>query len=40
MAIVEAMAHEAGIALPQAELNRELCRTLKPKRFRLDEYGV
>ena len=40
MAIVEAMALAAGIALPQAALNREICRTLKPKRFRLDEYGV
>ncbi len=40
MAIVQQMAHEAGIALPQAGLNRELCRRLKPKRFRLDEYGV
>jgi 3-hydroxyisobutyrate dehydrogenase len=40
MAIVQQMAHEAGIALPQAGLNRELCRMLKPKRFRLDEYGV
>ena len=29
-----------GIALPQAGLNLELCRTLKPKKFRLDEYGV
>jgi 3-hydroxyisobutyrate dehydrogenase-like beta-hydroxyacid dehydrogenase len=40
MAIVEAMARDAGIALPQAALNRALCRTLKPKRFRLDDYGV
>jgi 3-hydroxyisobutyrate dehydrogenase-like beta-hydroxyacid dehydrogenase len=40
MEIVQAMAHEAGIALPQAGLNRELCRALKPKKFRLDEYGV
>jgi hypothetical protein len=40
MEIVQRMAHEAGIGLPQAGLNRELCRTLKPKRFRLDEYGV
>ena len=40
MAIIEAMALDAGIALPQAALNREICRTLKPKRFRLDEYGV
>ena len=40
MEIVQAMAHDVGIGLPQAGLNRELCRTLKPKRFRLDEYGV
>lgn len=40
MAIVQAMAQEAGIGLPQAGLNREICRTLKPKRFRLDQYGV
>jgi 3-hydroxyisobutyrate dehydrogenase len=38
--IVQSMAHNAGLGLPQAGLNRELCRTLKPKRFRLDEYGV
>jgi 3-hydroxyisobutyrate dehydrogenase-like beta-hydroxyacid dehydrogenase len=40
MAIVEAMAQEAGVALPQAGLNRELCRLLKPKRFKLEDYGV
>jgi 3-hydroxyisobutyrate dehydrogenase len=40
MDIVQAMAHQAGVGLPQAGLNRELCRTLKPKRFKLDEYGV
>ena len=40
MEIVQRMAHEVSIGLPQAGLNRELCRTLKPKRFRLDEYGV
>ena len=40
MEIVQTMAHDAGVGLPQAGLNRELCRTLKPKRFRLDEYGV
>jgi 3-hydroxyisobutyrate dehydrogenase len=40
MEIVQQMAHQAGVALPQAGLNRELCRMLKPKRFRLDEYGV
>jgi 3-hydroxyisobutyrate dehydrogenase-like beta-hydroxyacid dehydrogenase len=40
MAIVQQMAHDAGIGLPQAGLNRELCRTLKPKRFRLEDYGI
>ena len=40
LAIVQAMAREAGIALPQAGVNRELCRALKPKRFRLDDYGI
>ena len=39
MAIVAQMATEAGLALPQAGLNRELCRALKPKRYRLDQYG-
>jgi 3-hydroxyisobutyrate dehydrogenase-like beta-hydroxyacid dehydrogenase len=38
--IVQAMARDAGLGLPQAGLNREICRTLKPKRFKLDEYGV
>jgi 3-hydroxyisobutyrate dehydrogenase-like beta-hydroxyacid dehydrogenase len=40
MDIVQSMAHDVGIGLPQVGLNRELCRVLKPKRFRLDEYGV
>ncbi len=40
MDIVQRMAAERGIALPQAGLNRELCRMLKPKRFKLDEYGA
>ena len=40
MEIVQQMASERGIALPQAGLNRELCRSLKPKRFKLEEYGV
>jgi 3-hydroxyisobutyrate dehydrogenase-like beta-hydroxyacid dehydrogenase len=40
MEIVQQMAHEAGIGLPQAGLNREICRTLKPKRFDLDKYGT
>ena len=40
LAVIQEMAQDAGITLPQAELNRELCRTLLPKKFRLDEYGV
>lgn len=40
MEIVQQMAKDAGVGLPQVDLNRELCRTLKPKRFRLEEYGV
>ena len=39
MAIVAEMADEAGIALPQAGVVRELCRTLKPRRYDLDAYG-
>ena len=39
MAIVAQMAAKCGIALPQAALNRELCRALKPRRYKLDEYG-
>lgn len=39
MAIVAEMAAQAGMALPQAGLNRELCRALKPKRFKLEMYG-
>jgi 3-hydroxyisobutyrate dehydrogenase-like beta-hydroxyacid dehydrogenase len=40
MEIVQAMAEDKGIALAQAGLNREILRTLKPKRFKLDEYGT
>ena len=39
MAIVAEMAAECGLKLPQAELTREICRALKPRRFKLDEYG-
>ncbi len=39
MAIVAQMAAEAGIALPQAGVNREICRTLKPIRYKLEQYG-
>ncbi len=39
MAIVAEMAAEAGIVLPQAGVNREICRALKPRRYKLDLYG-
>ena len=39
MAIVAEMAAQCGLSLPQAGLNREICRALKPRRFKLDEYG-
>jgi 3-hydroxyisobutyrate dehydrogenase-like beta-hydroxyacid dehydrogenase len=37
--IVQEMARQAQLSLPQVDLNRELCRKLKPKKFRLEEYG-
>ena len=37
---VAEMAKDANIALPQSGLVRELCRTLKPKRYDLDRYGI
>jgi 3-hydroxyisobutyrate dehydrogenase len=39
MAIVAEMANEIGIGLPQCGLVREICRPLKPRRYRLDVYG-
>lgn len=39
MVIVQDMAAKAGLSLPQAGLNREICRALKPKRYKLDQYG-
>lgn len=39
MEIVAAMAKEKGLALGQAQSVQEICRWLKPKRFKLDEYG-
>lgn len=39
MAIVSAMADDCGISLPQAGVTREICRTLKPRRYRLEQYG-
>jgi 3-hydroxyisobutyrate dehydrogenase-like beta-hydroxyacid dehydrogenase len=38
MAIVAQMAADCGLALPQAGINREICRALKPRRFKLDQY--
>ena len=39
MHIVAGMATEAGLALPQSGVNREICRALKPRRYQLDKYG-
>lgn len=39
MKIVQDMAVEAGIGLPQAALNREICRVLKPRRYQIGKYG-
>ena len=38
-AIVADMARECGLQLPQAEVTREICRALKPRRYDLDKYG-
>lgn len=39
MAIVAAMADDCGISLPQTGVVREICRSLKPRRYRLEQYG-
>jgi len=39
MAIVAEMAVDCGIALPQAGVTREICRALKPRKHKLEEYG-
>ncbi|NYT67524.1 NAD(P)-dependent oxidoreductase [Pusillimonas noertemannii] len=39
MAIVSEMAVESGLSLPQSGVVREVCRALKPRRYRLEEYG-
>jgi 3-hydroxyisobutyrate dehydrogenase-like beta-hydroxyacid dehydrogenase len=39
MAIVAEMAREHGLKLPQSEVTREICRALKPRRYKLDQYG-
>jgi 3-hydroxyisobutyrate dehydrogenase-like beta-hydroxyacid dehydrogenase len=40
LAIVQEMAADSGLSLPQAGLNREICRVLKPKRYKIDQYGI
>jgi 3-hydroxyisobutyrate dehydrogenase len=40
LAVIQEMAQDAGLALPQSDLNRELCRALLPRKFRLDQYGA
>jgi len=39
MEIVAAMAQEGGLVLEQAAVVQKICRSLKPRRFRLDQYG-
>lgn len=39
MKIVEEMTAHVGIRLPQTEVTRQICRVLKPWRYRLDQYG-
>lgn len=39
MAIVAEMAQSLGMGLPQAGVVREICRPLKPRRYKLDGYG-
>jgi 3-hydroxyisobutyrate dehydrogenase len=39
MRIVADMAVRAGLSLPQSGVNREICRALKPRRYKLEEYG-
>src|SRR5947207_8164429 len=39
MAIVAEMAREHGLKLPQSEITRAIGRSLKPKRYKLAEYG-
>jgi 3-hydroxyisobutyrate dehydrogenase-like beta-hydroxyacid dehydrogenase len=37
--IVSEMAVNTGMGLPQAAVNREICRVLKPRRYDLSQYG-
>ncbi len=40
MEIVADMAQKCGISLPQSGLVREICRSLKPRRYDLEKYGA
>lgn len=40
MAIVAEMAEDCGISLPQSGVVREVCRSLKPRRYQLEQYGL
>lgn len=40
LVIVGAMADRKGVGLPQMGLNRELCRSLLPRRYDLTRYGI
>lgn len=40
MKIVQDMAAEVGISLPQTALNREISRVLRPRRYQVDKYGL
>ena len=39
LSVIQEMAKDVGIVLPQADLNRELCRAVLPTKFQLDQYG-
>jgi len=39
MEIVAQMAAEVGLELPQARVNQDICHRLKPRRYKLDQYG-
>lgn len=39
LAIVAELARECGIALPQSEVVRTVCRELRPRRYQLEAYG-
>ncbi|WP_353193988.1 NAD(P)-dependent oxidoreductase [Pusillimonas noertemannii] len=39
LAIVADLARDCGIALPQSDVVREVCRELRPRRYQLEAYG-